>query len=327
MNWEIGNPIEVFPEIFERKSFSLSQVRLNAEAWRLESEKVFRLLEKLHNSGKPLGEYVAGRFYNGIKTGLNDAFIVDQSTRDSLINDNPSSTKVLKLFLRGKDVKRWQVNFANQYLIKIESSANVQHPWSDKPQKQAEEIFSKTYPAIHAYFQKFRKRLINRDDQGKYFWELRTCKYWGEFEIPKIVYPNICKRNEFAWDETKFYANQKAFIIPDASKYLLAVLNSSVVMWLFEKLLAKLQNGYYEPSAVFMKKFPIPVTKKTKLIENIVDNILSIKNKNSDADTTSLEKQIDLMVYKLYDLTHEEVKIVDPEFAMSRAEYENFQTP
>jgi len=323
LNWVPGHPVEAFPNIFERKSFSLSQGRLNAGAWRLESDEVFRLLEKVHNGGKPLEEYIAGRFYNGIKTGLNDAFVVDQSTRDSLINDSPSSAKVLKPFLRGKDVKRWQANFANQYLIKIESSANVRHPWSDKPQKQAEKIFSKTYPAIHAHFENFRERLTKRDDQGKYFWELRTCRYWDEFETPKIVYPNICKRNEFAWDETNVYSNQKAFIIPGASKYLLGVLNSSVVMWLFEKLLAKLQNGYYEPSAVFMKKFPIPTTKKTKPVETIVDNILSIKNRNSDADTTLPERKIDLIVYKLYDLTYEEVRIVDPDIEkiISEKEY------
>ncbi|MFM6209009.1 MAG: type II restriction endonuclease, partial [Planktothrix sp.] len=118
-----------------------------------------------------------GRFYRGILTGFNEAFIVDQETRDRLIAEHPSSAEVLKPFLRGRDVKRWRVNFSEQYLIKIESSENKQHPWSGKPAKEAEKIFAKTYPAIYEHFKQFRERLIKRDDQGKYFWELRSCRY------------------------------------------------------------------------------------------------------------------------------------------------------
>ncbi|MFH1718489.1 MAG: TaqI-like C-terminal specificity domain-containing protein [Planctomycetota bacterium] len=191
-------------------------------------------------------------------TGLNEAFVVDRAARDRLIAEHPSSEDVLKPFLRGRDVKRWQVAFANQYLIKIESSENKVHPWSSKPEKEAEKVFAKTYPAIHGFFDDLRTALIARYDQGKYFWELRSCDYWQEFEQPKVIYPNICARNEFAWDDLSFYANQKTFIIPNATKFLLGYLNSSVVMWLFSQLIPKLQNGFYEPGAKFMGQFPIP---------------------------------------------------------------------
>ena len=100
------------------------------------------MLEKLRKAGKPLGEYVDGKFYRGIITGLNEAFVVDRTTRDSLIAEHPSSAEVLKPLLRGKDVKRWEVNFAEQYLIKIESSENVIHPWSGKTAVEAEQIFA-----------------------------------------------------------------------------------------------------------------------------------------------------------------------------------------
>ena len=99
---------------------------------------------------------------------------------------------------------------------------------------------------------------------GEIFLGLRSCKYWNEFEQPKIAYPNICQRNEFAWDDNGYLTNQKAFIIPNDHKYLLGILNSSVFTFLFDKCLAKLQNGYYEPSAIFMKDFPIPVTTKPR---------------------------------------------------------------
>ncbi|MBD2771405.1 Eco57I restriction-modification methylase domain-containing protein [Iningainema tapete] len=160
LTWEPEKSVEEFASVFRSSSFLIAQKELTPDGWRLESPSVLRLLEKLRNAGKPLGEYVNGRFYYGIKTGLNEAFVVDRTTRDRLVAEHPSSAKVLQPFLRGKDVKRWSVNFAEQYLIKIESSENQQHPWSEKPDKEAEKIFAKTYPAIHNYFEIFRPRLV-----------------------------------------------------------------------------------------------------------------------------------------------------------------------
>src|SRR5207245_662954 len=102
----------------------IRQDELKSEGWRLESPAILRLLEKLRRAGKPLGEYVNGRWYWGIKTGLNEAFVVDRDTRDRLISRHKSSAGILKPILRGRDVKRWKTEFAEQYLIKIESSEN-----------------------------------------------------------------------------------------------------------------------------------------------------------------------------------------------------------
>ena len=204
LNWDKEQPLSEFVNVFKTQSFHIDQKELTSDGWRLESPEVLRLLDKLRNAGTPLGEYVNGRFYYGIKTGLNEAFVVDRATRDRFIAEHSSSAEVLKPLIRGRDVKRWSVNFAEQYLIKIESSENKQHPWSNKSDKEAEDIFAKTYPAIHARFELFRERLVKRCDQGKYFWELRSCAYYNEFETSKIIYPNICKRNEFTFDETFF---------------------------------------------------------------------------------------------------------------------------
>lgn len=169
LTWQSESPITEFNEVFRANSFLMLQKELTADGWRLESQSVLRLLEKLRKVGKPLGEYVNGKLYRGIITGLNEAWVVDRTTRDKLIAEHDSSTEVLKPFLRGRDVKRWQVEYADQYLIKIESSENKQHVWSGKSKKEAEQIFAKTYPAIHAHLEKFRAGLIKRDDQGKNF--------------------------------------------------------------------------------------------------------------------------------------------------------------
>ncbi|MFM7903691.1 MAG: Eco57I restriction-modification methylase domain-containing protein, partial [Microcystis sp.] len=158
-----------FATVLEQDGLIIAQENLKPDGWRLESSQILDLLAKLRNAGQPLGEYVEGRFYYGIKTGFNEAFVIDRATRDRLINEHPSSAEVIKPFLRGRDVKRWCVDFAEQYLIKIESSENKEHPWSKLSGQEAEKIFDETYPAIYKHFSQFRKSLIKRCDQGRFF--------------------------------------------------------------------------------------------------------------------------------------------------------------
>ena len=119
LNWEPGPSIDEFGTIFRTQGFTMPQKALTADGWRLASPAVLNLLETLRNAGTPLGEYVKGRFYRGVTTGLNEAFVVDRETRDKLIAEHPSSVEVLKPFLRGRDVKRWQIESSDLYLCYI----------------------------------------------------------------------------------------------------------------------------------------------------------------------------------------------------------------
>ena len=304
--------IEQFATVLNQNGLLISQDDLKPDGWRLESSQKLDLLVKLRNSGKTLNEYVNGKFYYGIKTGFNDAFVIDKQTKDNLIAEHPSSSELIKPLLRGRDVKRWCVDYQDLYLIFTRRGVNI-----------------KNYPAIEKYLSQYKDRLTAGVDGGRkagsYQWyEIQdNIAYWQEFEQPKIIYPNICKRNEFAWDESGYYTNQKAFIISSDDKVLLAVLNSSVVMFLFENLLSKLQGDFYEPSSIFMKDFPIPTATKSQrtAIEKLVQKCLTAKKGDRHADTAKEEKAIDRLVYKLYQLTYEEVKIIDPEFELTEQEY------
>ena len=300
LSWKREIPLEEFEFRTRANGFLISQKSLTADGWRVETPEVLRLLDKLRHAGQPLDKYVDGRFYRGVLTGLNEAFVVDRATRDRLIAEHPSSAEVLKPFLRGRDVKRWRLEPKDLWLIFTRRGIDI-----------------KKYPAILEYLTPFKKQLSPGITGGRkpgcYKWyEIQdNIAYWQEFEQPKIIYPNICKQNEFAWDDKQYYTNQKAFIIPRSSKYLLAIMNSKVVFWLFGKLLSKLQHDFYEPSSIFMKDFPVPTDCDTRPLEIIVNRILEIKNKNPDADVKELEREIDLLVYRLYGLTEEEIRIVE----------------
>jgi hypothetical protein len=189
LTWPPGTPVENFAGIVGAQSFDIPQGSLDKSGWRLEGSAKRNLLEKLRAGGTTLGEYCKGRFYYGIKTGLNDAFVVDQSTRDRLIAEHPSSAKVLKPFLRGRDVKRWRVEPQDLWLIFTRRGIDI-----------------KKYPAIHRYLKEYKDRLMpgvpGGRKPGSYEWyEIQdNIAYWQEFEQPKIVAPaitdavNLCSR-------------------------------------------------------------------------------------------------------------------------------------
>ena len=179
--------------------------------------------------------------------------------------------------------------------------------------------FKKRYQAIYAHLEQFKNTLAVRDkaETGiRYEWyALARPRHEShkEFEQPKIVYPNICDQNAFAWDNSKFYTNQKTFIITGGDKFLLGVLNATVVTWLFWRLVPRLQNDFFEPGAKFLSEFPIPIAppEKKKAVERLVDRILAAKQRDAEADVSGWEREIDELVYALYSLTPEEIQIVE----------------
>jgi hypothetical protein len=210
--------------------------------------------------------------------------------------------------VRGRDVKRWRVDFADRYLIKIESSENKCHPWSGQADAQAEKTFAKTYPAIHAHFSKLREALIRRCDQGKYFWELRSCIYWQEFEQPKIIYPDIYERQSFTVDTKGFFSGNTCYFIPTKESWLCGLLNSVCVEWFYSNISNSVRGGYLRAFSDYMKQIPIPYASETdkQAISALVQHCLDAKGQN----VAHWEAEIDDIVARLYGLTAADLTII-----------------
>ncbi len=310
LNWEPGPSIDEFGTIFRTNSFTMPQNALTADGWRLTSPAMLNLLEKLRNAGKPLGEYVKGQFYYGIKTGLNEAFVVDRETRDKLIAEHPSSAEVLKPFLRGRDVKRWQVNSQDVWLIFTRRGTNI-----DK------------YPAIKQHLSQYHQQLEPKPRDwpentpwpgrkaGSYEWyEIQdNIAYWQEFEQPKIVYPDIAQGTEFSFDDDGYFLGNTLYLLPTKEMWLLGLFNSKAVFWFYTKTSTQIRGGFVRFIAQYVSQIPIPNIKPAQkaLISKIVDQILDAKRADPDADVSTLEDEIDQQVYSLYNLTAEEVAIVE----------------
>jgi len=91
----------------EQIGFELDRASLKSNGWTLEQSAVMSLLEKIHAAEKPLNEFVNGRIYRGILTGFNEAFVIDNTTKDRLIDEDPESVDLIKPWLRGKDRQRY----------------------------------------------------------------------------------------------------------------------------------------------------------------------------------------------------------------------------
>jgi len=307
--------------------YEVQHTALNDDGCSLADKKTRALLDKLRQQGIPLNQYVDGKIYRGVLTGLNEAFVIDAKTRAKLIAKDANSEELIKPFLVGKDIKRYKMPVRSRYLILMKKG------WTKNKSHGAKNAWiwlKNTYPSIAAHLKPFSKKAQKRYDQGEYWWELRACDYYEAFEKPKIIYPNICRKPEFTFDKAGFYANQKCFIIPIQDEYLLGILNSSITFFLFRLILPKLRGNFYEPSYVYFKDFPIrtidfnnPTDKTThdkivQLVEQMLKFNKQLSAHNDPQTQTILErrikatdKQIDQLVYRLYNLTAEEIEIVE----------------
>ncbi len=301
LTWNPGGDVADFPAIFDSQSHPLAQRDLKPDGWRLESPVRLRLLDRLRRAGTPLGDYVQGRFYYGIKTGLNEAFVVDRATRDRLIAEHPSSAEVLKPFLRGRDVKRWRCEFADLWLIFTRRGINIQQ-----------------YPAILRYLTTFKNRLTpgvpGGRKPGHYAWyELQdTIDYWREFEQPKIIVPAIEDDVNYAPDTGVFYSNDKtSILIPSSVPFTLAVTNSEISWWITRQEFASRQGGFYEFKPMYVSRLPIPCadSNQQRCCEHLAEALIWLHGPGSNKDTgraplalmkSYFEQWLNGLVYELF---------------------------
>lgn len=215
--------------------------------------------------------------------------------------------------MRGRDVKRWNVESQDIYLIRIESSENVKHAWSGLPLPEAEKKFASTNPSLHGWFtaEGRRDQLIARTDQGHYFWELRSCAYWDEFLLPKIIIPSIAATPMAAVDQTGYFSNNKSTIfLPPSTALAAACVNSAVAAWLAVQTFATKQGGFFDFEPRYSGQIPIPSASSDQIavIECIVIAVTAGINR------PEYERLLNGLVYELFfpeDLHAKNIRLFD----------------
>ncbi len=301
----------------EEGGFSMPVAELADEGWSLTDTKLLRLRDKIKAAGKPLADYLDEGIFWGIKTGFNDAFVIDADTRARLIAEDPKSEDLIRPWLRGRDVRKWCAAWAGVYVIAIASSVNKRWPWSSENREAgAASLFRKTYPAIHDYLFQFKDRLRKRQDKGTFFWELRSCAYYAAFEEPKIIYPDIGREIKAFLDKKCRMTGNTCYIIPGDDAYLLALLNSTLLDFYFRLTLICLDDPFNGGRMRFfsadMEHVPIaPADAETKKrLSDLATKIQKAREANAAADISTSEREIDHIVYQLYGLDECEATLI-----------------
>ncbi|GAA7730100.1 class I SAM-dependent DNA methyltransferase [Helicobacter pylori] len=297
---------------------SMKQNALSTESFIFANATLLDLRDKMENIGIPLKDWGIQINY-GIKTGANEAFIIPTEKRDAILNacktqeERERTEGLIKPILRGKDIKRYSYEWAHLWVI------NTHNGYTSALKSKIPPIDIEKYPATKAHLDSHYDAITTRSDQGDTPYHLRNCAYLEDFEKEKIVYPCIMAKEPcFVYEEKGFYAPAPANIITGDKieiKYLTALLNSKCIYFAMRKFY---MGGGIEGELKTnnLEKIPIPqITEKNQeladKITNYAEQILQTKAKDPKANTQRLEKEIDALVYQLYHLTDEEIKIIE----------------
>ncbi|MCS1408507.1 MAG: hypothetical protein M2R45_01683 [Verrucomicrobia subdivision 3 bacterium] len=251
----------------------------------------------------------------GIKTGYNAAFIVDKADKDALVAEDPKSEELLKPILRGRDIKRYQAQWAELWLIYSYSGIEIDN-----------------YPAIKRHLLPHREALekrtggARRDRNGNLFvpykwYELQVDYFnsgaYKQFMRDKLVWITLVESGRFAYDENRMYCLDSSFMMTGSSlKYLCALLNAELIRWFLQQVAPTSGMGTFQWKKVYVETIPIPKLSKTKQqpFIDLVDKILITKKADPEADTRKWEKEINRLTYDNYMLSKRETQLIEEMF-------------
>jgi hypothetical protein len=252
--------LENLDAVCKTKSIKINQQNLKDEYWSFESERERNLKEKI-SQFKTVKD-VFGKCFYGVKTGLNEAFIISEQERNEIIKQNPKAKNILKPFLEGKDLKKWHSPDSKKWIILFSNGWTKDYLQKECAEPEAWKLIEKDFPLITEHLGKYKEKAKKRYDQGGFWWELRACGYYNYFENPKILWSNLQASNKFSFDEDGYYINAPAVILPSNNKMLFCVLNSKLAWFFFKDVCVVRSGGYLELKPQYFEKLPIPKTSK-----------------------------------------------------------------
>ncbi len=299
-DYSLGSSLK---EYFNKNCFEF--ITPSTTEWFIGNNSVRKLKSKIENGARLLKEFNV-RINFGIKTGYNDAFIIDENKKNELIKADKKNAEIIKPIIRGRDLKKYSYVFENIYLIN--SHNGIKSIGLKRIETETE------YPRIYEHLKSFSPKVENRSDVGDDWSNLRNCAYLEDFEKDKIIWGEISDKPKFAFDDEKYFSEATTFLMTgEKLKFLLAILNSKFSEWYFNLIGTTTGMGTNRWKKYKIELLPIKITSvdHEKDIEILVNQILAIKKQKPSSDTTDLENQIDQLVYQLYGLTEEEIKIIE----------------
>jgi type I restriction-modification system DNA methylase subunit len=246
-------------------AFPVVWSRFSEKAWSLEPPEVEMLMQKIKQIGIPLKDFAGVKTFSGVKTGLNEAFFIDEFVKNEIIKADPNSIEIIKPYLRGQDIKRWNSEWHNIWMILAHNDVDIEK-----------------YPAVKTHLEKYRNLLEKRAGKQTW-WQLQASPaFHNLFEKPKIFYQQIQFYPCFSLDVNSNYANNKVSLIPTSDLYLLAALNSPILWWHNWRHLIHMKDDALCPVGYLVETIPIaqPTPTIRAEVEEIVSRLIELTKTN-----------------------------------------------
>lgn len=285
----------------------IPQSQLSAESWSFGDEQVEVLNGKIKNAGPPISA-LPYKMYQGIKTGMNLAFLIDAEIRRELIDKDPKNGEIIRPILKGRDITRFRPKEVGTWLLATKNEFNV----------------SSNYPDIASYLtimnERYEGKVAKRGDKGVHWMNLRDCAYYQEMDLPKIVWPELSNQNKFALVESGEYILNTADMLtgPDLH-YILAILNSKVIGYYFQHVSNSSGMGTTQWRQYAVEQLPIPPKEKVppKTLSELIDLVerrCNLNLQDSLEEASTLEERMNGIVYGIFKLTPEDIEFIEESF-------------
>ena len=291
------------------ETYEVSSTTLLRNQWSFAKQDADDFLNRLKVGTSPLYEYCNGLICMGIKSGLSEAFMIDAETRSKILQANPETAEIIKPFINGRDIRRYALEPKNIFLIYAYHGVNISE-----------------YSSLENHLKPFKERLIKRATKQEWY-ELQQPQYAyvKYFESPKIVFPDIAITPRFVLDENCFYGSNTMYFIPKRDLYLLGLLNSKLAYFYFRTVCAGLEGKnitYLRFFGQYLENFPVilPLKNAHDRMVSLVERMLALHKQTAQTpqeqemlqrEIAATDAHIDRLVYELYGLTEDEIRIVE----------------
>jgi adenine-specific DNA-methyltransferase len=305
---------------------------VNGEQWAVVSAIQQSLNQKISKNGKQLIDWDV-EIYFGIKTGYNEAFIINQSKRDELVKLDSINDEIIKPILKGRGIEKYITIWNQDYINFIPWHFPLHNDVTIKGSSlKAEGEFKTKFKALYNFLEEHKTGLSNRNkaETGiRYEWyALQRCAatYKEEFTKEKVIWKRIGSQLRFSYSDEEIYCLDSTCIATgEKIKYLTGLLNSKISHYQLFENAPRTGMGDLIISVQALEPLYVhyPNEKTEEIIVEIVDEIIELKKKGEN--TSHLENQIDVLAFKLYNLSYEEVLVIEPNFWLSKEEYEKIE--
>ncbi|RLA83232.1 MAG: hypothetical protein DRG78_04995 [Epsilonproteobacteria bacterium] len=265
------------------KTIPYKKDTLSNEIWKFTNPIVYSILNKFKNTDININDYTNGGVYYGIKTGFNQAYIINNDTYINIIKEDINSKSLLKKMVEGDDFGKWYLNHSGRYMVATQYDLDIQEKYS----------------GIYNHLEQYKEKLIKRQDKGVDYWNLRACDYYDKLEQPKLIYYHTALTHGFYFDTEGYYISANCYFIANADRYLQCILNSKlfhfIKKYMFPAFGDAEKGGRVRLDANKMNKLPIKnilEEEKLKYIEKA--KIVSVLNRKYQNTKQNFIKELEL---------------------------------